>query len=41
MFTKMLKIYTDLKKLKNENDTTIECGLEEGMTRGRYDKRKV
>ena len=30
----MLKIYTDLKK-KLKSDTTLECGLEEAMTRGK------
>ena len=32
----MHKIYTDLKIKKiNKSDTTLECGLEEAMTRGK------
>ena len=31
----MLKIYTDLKIKKLKSDTTLKCGLEEAMTRGK------
>ena len=32
----MHKIYTDLKiEKKLKSDTTLECGLEEAMTRGK------